>query len=164
MEPLITEILLVSNLLSNCMFKAFSWCTYITVSYLNWPRSGKLSKFEVWEKCLHYGDLRSKTYLFQTLFLDFGLTAYHFLATWWRKDLYASKEGFTTCWKKVWNWKIEEWEANKHFLKIRNEQREVKDFTAGNNHAKKVYLVTYRKVNLVQAIIEWPHSKFHVTT
>ena len=46
---------------------------YITVSYLNWQRNGKPSKFEVWKKCSTYTDLCSKMHHFHTLSLDFEL-------------------------------------------------------------------------------------------
>ena len=62
-----TEILLVSSNLSIGTLQGLL-LVYITLSYLNWPRNGELSKFEVQKKCLNYDDLCSKMHLFQTFF------------------------------------------------------------------------------------------------
>ena len=50
-EPLMTEILPVSNILSIDRLWGFL-LRYINISYLYWPRNGEPSKFEVWKKCL----------------------------------------------------------------------------------------------------------------
>ena len=67
LEPLMTEILSVSVLLSTGTIQGFL-LRYKTFSYLNWPENGEPSMFEVHKNCLNYDDLCSKTHNLGTLF------------------------------------------------------------------------------------------------
>ena len=80
LKPLMTELFSISKLLSSTTIEGFL-LRYITFFYLNWPRNGEPSTFEVQKNCLNYDDLYSKTHVFGTLFEVRKLMARHFQAS-----------------------------------------------------------------------------------